>query len=120
MSGLKFGLLIDELNMLGWQSGYAGDCKSSHGDSISSPSSKLKSEIRFMATLSRKIPKSCNTVPLGLVKIYWVAGGCSLASISNCANGDRQIHCCNWVNTECFPLKEILEDIIKIEIIKEC
>lgn len=72
-----------------------------------------------MATILREIPETCYNVPLGLVKIYWESGGYSLASISNDRDGVRNFHCCNWTNIECFPLKERLEEIIRIEVIQE-
>jgi len=72
-----------------------------------------------MATIMREVPESCYNVPLGLVKIYWINGGYSLASISNDRDGVRHFHCCNWINIECTSLKEKLEDIIRIEVIKE-
>jgi hypothetical protein len=71
-----------------------------------------------MATIMREIPEGCHNVPLGLVKIYWESGGHSLASISNDRDGVRHFHCCNWINIECFPLKEALKEIIRIEVIQ--
>jgi len=53
-----------------------------------------------------------------LVKIYWVGGGHSLASISNNGSGNKYFHCCNWVSMECRPLREALKDIIRIEVIQ--
>jgi len=72
-----------------------------------------------MAKILREIVESCYNVPLGLVKIYWVDGGYSLASISNDQAGLRYFHCCNWTNIQSFPLKEKLKDIIRIEVIQE-
>lgn len=67
----------------------------------------------------REIDENCYNVPIGLVKIYWVGGGYSLASISNNGSDNKYFHCCDWISVECPSLKEALKDIIRIELIEQ-
>ena len=62
-------------------------------------------------------------VPLGLYKIFWKSGGTSLAAIGNLYDGIRWVAPINWTcENGANPtgiMNELLDDIKKLEIIKE-
>lgn len=37
-------------------------------------------------------------LPLGLYRLYWKAGGQSLACVGSLSNGDRWFACANWTS----------------------
>lgn len=62
--------------------------------------------------------KRITDVKLGLYRVYWSCGGSSLALISNDREGSRQMHCCNWVNTETVRLTDYIDSITCFEVIE--
>jgi hypothetical protein len=60
---------------------------------------------------------------LGIFKIFWKEGGCSVGTIGYFANGDRWITPSNWVNID-FNLDDekrmkVWESVLKVELIEE-
>ena len=61
-----------------------------------------------------------NELPLGLYKIKWKEGRCSLAAIGSNSTGDRWLAPCNWVylRASLVPLDETINSIKKVKLIK--
>lgn len=49
--------------------------------------------------------------PLGFAIIFWKSGGHSEAIISNDREGNRMIHCANWVHTDLVKIVDYEYDI---------
>lgn len=53
-----------------------------------------------------------NYYKLGIAVILWKSGGHSQAVISNDHEGNRMIHCANWVHTNLVKLSDYEHDIL--------
>ena len=57
-----------------------------------------------------------NTLPLGLYKVYWKYGGCSLCSIGQNRDGDRWIAPTNW-SSAVVVNRETAKSIKRVEVV---
>jgi hypothetical protein len=46
------------------------------------------------------LKKEVQQLKLGIYRVYWKTGGCSVASVGFFANGERWIAPANWINID--------------------